>query len=119
MILVENNTIVVHANGLGQGIVRYVQIVMPGFGLMHTTEMRRRDAECSYEWYATTPFSFDYDVSCLLTYLLMVRPNSRATMLLFTGAASSEVTGSETSMSAPSVQGLHSHHHQQAVTSNK
>ncbi|KAF1747336.1 hypothetical protein GCK72_023798 [Caenorhabditis remanei] len=64
----ENNTIVVHANGLGQGIVRYVQIVMPGFGLMHTTEMRRRDAECSYEWYATTPFSFDYDSYYVIVY---------------------------------------------------
>lgn len=25
--------------------------------------MRKRDSACSYEWYATTPFSFDYDVS--------------------------------------------------------
>ncbi|PIC16616.1 hypothetical protein B9Z55_023164 [Caenorhabditis nigoni] len=64
----ENNTIVVHANGLGNGIVRYVQIVMPGFGLMHTTEMRRRDTECSYEWYATTPYSFDYDSYYVIIY---------------------------------------------------
>uniref|UniRef100_A0A1I7T995 EGF-like domain-containing protein n=1 Tax=Caenorhabditis tropicalis TaxID=1561998 RepID=A0A1I7T995_9PELO len=64
----ENNTVVVHANGLGAGIVRYVQIVMPGFGLMHTTEMRRRDSECSYEWYATTPFSFDYDSYYVIIY---------------------------------------------------
>lgn len=60
---VETDTIVVHANGLGNGIVRYVQIVMPGFGLQHTAEMRRRDTECSYEWYSTTPYNFAYDVS--------------------------------------------------------
>ncbi|CAI2356606.1 unnamed protein product [Caenorhabditis sp. 36 PRJEB53466] len=64
----ENNTIVVHATGLGDGVVRYVQVVMPGFGLMHTTEMKKRDTACSYEWYATTPFSFDYDHYYVIVY---------------------------------------------------
>uniref|UniRef100_A0A8R1I1U1 Uncharacterized protein n=1 Tax=Caenorhabditis japonica TaxID=281687 RepID=A0A8R1I1U1_CAEJA len=64
----ENNTIVVHANGLGHGYVSYVQIVMPGFGLMHTTEMKKRDTECSYEWYSATPYSFDYDHYYVIIY---------------------------------------------------
>ncbi|CAB3401138.1 unnamed protein product [Caenorhabditis bovis] len=64
----EKNTIVVHVNNIGDGDVQYAQVVLPGFGLVHTTEMKRRDKDCSYEFYSATPHSFDYDNYIIVIY---------------------------------------------------
>ncbi|CAI5455517.1 unnamed protein product [Caenorhabditis angaria] len=67
-VILENNTIVLHANNLGEGTIRYAQIVSPQFGLVHTAEIKRRASECSYEFYATQPYLFDYDSYWIIIY---------------------------------------------------
>lgn len=71
----ENNTIVVHADGLGDGVLTYVQVIAPGgVGLQHTSVLQRRDsAKCSFEYYAPVPFFCNYEVGlfkCRWEYLL-------------------------------------------------
>ncbi|CAD6189014.1 unnamed protein product [Caenorhabditis auriculariae] len=67
-VVLENNTVVVHAAGLGKGVLRYVQMVAPAYGLVHTSEMKRRDSGCSYEWYSTQPMAYDYDTLNVIIY---------------------------------------------------
>ncbi|KAK5985034.1 hypothetical protein GCK32_015603 [Trichostrongylus colubriformis] len=62
-VLDENNTIVVHADGLVNGTLTYVQVVAPGgLGLQHTSVLLPRDAKkCSYEYYAPVSFFCSYE----------------------------------------------------------
>ncbi|KAK6041408.1 hypothetical protein COOONC_21087 [Cooperia oncophora] len=63
-VLDENNTIVVHADGLVNGTLTYVQVVAPsGLGLQHTSVLLPRDSQkCSYEYYAPVPFFCSYEI---------------------------------------------------------
>ncbi|KAK6766690.1 hypothetical protein RB195_026146 [Necator americanus] len=64
----ENNTIVVHADGLVNGLLTYVQVVVPGVGLLHTSTLVRRDSRCSYEYYAPVPFVCSYEQFLVIVY---------------------------------------------------
>ncbi|EYC07094.1 hypothetical protein Y032_0072g685 [Ancylostoma ceylanicum] len=64
----ENNTIVVHADGLGDGQLSYVQVVAPMAGLQHTSTLVRRDSKCSYEYYAPIPFVCSYEQFLVVVY---------------------------------------------------
>ncbi|CAI4225572.1 unnamed protein product [Auanema sp. JU1783] len=53
----QNSTLVVHANGFDYGtILTYAQIVEPGYGLVFTSALKKRDDGCSYEWYSTATY---------------------------------------------------------------
>ncbi|CAJ0609897.1 unnamed protein product [Cylicocyclus nassatus] len=64
----ENNTIVVHADGLGDGILTYVQVANAGVGLQYTSTLMRRSNSCSYEYYAPVPFVCTYEQNIVMIY---------------------------------------------------
>ncbi|KAK5975821.1 VWFA domain-containing protein, partial [Trichostrongylus colubriformis] len=66
----ENNTIVVHADGLVNGTLTYVQVVAPGgLGLQHTSVLLPRDTKkCSYEYYAPVSFFCSYEQYIIIVY---------------------------------------------------
>lgn len=44
------------------GYLTYVQFVADQYGVVLTSQMRRRDSACSYEWHAMKTFDCSYDV---------------------------------------------------------
>ncbi|XGW32425.1 hypothetical protein V3C99_017180 [Haemonchus contortus] len=69
-VLDESNTIVVHADGLVNGTLSYVQVVAPaGGGLQHTSVLLPRDSsQCSFEYYAPVPFFCSYEQYIIIIY---------------------------------------------------